>query len=165
MKASARTVLQDWNGGKIPFYTIPPELKNVHVSSSIVSSWGKEFDIDTLLSQEESTIMSNLNTDTSNHMAIAPGSQQTADDHLFNDEEMEDDDDVEDDDEEDPDLDDDEEAMMEEEDEEESAAPVSDKASFMTDTPNTEDLKSLLKVLFFEFEFEMNLRLYDVSSK
>jgi nuclear GTP-binding protein len=69
MKAAARTVLQDWNGGKIPFYTLPPEVKGVHVSSSIVNSWGKDFDLDSLLSQE-SSILNNLSTDTSNHMQI-----------------------------------------------------------------------------------------------
>jgi nuclear GTP-binding protein len=39
-------VLTDWNGGKIPFYTIPPSSKQSHIEASVVNSWGKELDID-----------------------------------------------------------------------------------------------------------------------
>ncbi|KAI7898643.1 P-loop containing nucleoside triphosphate hydrolase protein [Cokeromyces recurvatus] len=42
----ARHVLQDWNGGKIPYYTIPPSSKQSHIEASIVNSWGKELDLD-----------------------------------------------------------------------------------------------------------------------
>lgn len=42
--------MRDWNSGKIPYYTIPPAEApaNVHVSSTVVSSWGKEFDWNSL---------------------------------------------------------------------------------------------------------------------
>eukprot|EP01135_Chromosphaera_perkinsii_P011604 Nk52_evm43s2449 gene=Nk52_evmTU43s2449 len=39
---AARTVLQDWNSGKISFYTHPPERKTV-VQSKMVSGWSEEF--------------------------------------------------------------------------------------------------------------------------
>eukprot|EP00008_Paramoeba_atlantica_P010704 CAMPEP_0201478734 /NCGR_PEP_ID=MMETSP0151_2-20130828/3509_1 /ASSEMBLY_ACC=CAM_ASM_000257 /TAXON_ID=200890 /ORGANISM="Paramoeba atlantica, Strain 621/1 / CCAP 1560/9" /LENGTH=604 /DNA_ID=CAMNT_0047859911 /DNA_START=14 /DNA_END=1828 /DNA_ORIENTATION=+ len=64
----ARAVIQDWNQGKIPFYTIPPVAQQSSSSSSsammtdastsvqIVSDWGKEFDIDALLGDDSSTL-------------------------------------------------------------------------------------------------------------
>jgi len=36
-------VIQDWNNGKIPYYTIPPVRQDIHVSSSIVQGFSKEF--------------------------------------------------------------------------------------------------------------------------
>lgn len=58
LNAAARTVLQDWNLGKIKFYTIPPAVKDVHVSAEIVSEWGKAFDIDQVFQQEKSYLSS-----------------------------------------------------------------------------------------------------------
>eukprot|EP00041_Stephanoeca_diplocostata_P014502 m.266135 g.266135 ORF g.266135 m.266135 type:complete len:520 (+) comp19718_c0_seq4:125-1684(+) len=54
LEAAARAVLQDWNNGKISFYTMPPETRDMstHVSASVVSTWGKEFDIDSLMQSE-----------------------------------------------------------------------------------------------------------------
>jgi len=43
IESTARSVIQDWNNGKIPYYTIPPVRKDVHVSSSIVQGFSKEF--------------------------------------------------------------------------------------------------------------------------
>jgi len=40
--ASAKVLLQDWNNGKITFYTHPPERES---TSTIVSHWRTEFDI------------------------------------------------------------------------------------------------------------------------
>jgi nuclear GTP-binding protein len=45
--SAARSILQDWNTGKIPYYTIPPERTEI-VSTEITNEWGKEFDIDAL---------------------------------------------------------------------------------------------------------------------
>jgi nuclear GTP-binding protein len=39
-------VLTDWNGGKIPFYTIPPSSKKSHIEASVVSNWGQAIDLD-----------------------------------------------------------------------------------------------------------------------
>jgi hypothetical protein len=75
-----------------------------------------------------------------------------ADDALLNDEEMEEEE-----------LEDNEELEEDEEEEamEEESVPANDKASFMTDTPNTEDLKSLLKVkrIFQEFSIDVTMML------
>lgn len=47
---AARSVIRDWNSGKIPFFTKPPSIKEenksvVHNDAKIVSAFGKEFDI------------------------------------------------------------------------------------------------------------------------
>lgn len=42
----ARHVLTDWNGGKIPYYTMPPSAKQSHIDASVVNTWGKELDLD-----------------------------------------------------------------------------------------------------------------------
>ncbi|RUS26217.1 P-loop containing nucleoside triphosphate hydrolase protein, partial [Jimgerdemannia flammicorona] len=43
---AARSILQDWNTGKIPYYTIPPSSTSSHREASIVSSWSTEFAIE-----------------------------------------------------------------------------------------------------------------------
>eukprot|EP00038_Savillea_parva_P006569 m.164567 g.164567 ORF g.164567 m.164567 type:complete len:498 (+) comp12442_c0_seq1:265-1758(+) len=47
-ESAARMVLQDWNQGKISYYTTPPESADMssHMSAAIVSQWGEEFDIE-----------------------------------------------------------------------------------------------------------------------
>jgi nuclear GTP-binding protein len=77
---AARTIIQDWNSGIVPFYTVPPPLPAASsamassdlatpssTSSSamideegnaaaIVTQWAKEFDIDALLQDEEGVL-------------------------------------------------------------------------------------------------------------
>ncbi|XP_017792801.1 PREDICTED: guanine nucleotide-binding protein-like 3 homolog [Habropoda laboriosa] len=50
---AARSVLEDWNSGKIRYYTVPPEQPDCHVSAEIVSQMSKEFDIESLAEQEK----------------------------------------------------------------------------------------------------------------
>uniref|UniRef100_K3WUT8 CP-type G domain-containing protein n=1 Tax=Globisporangium ultimum (strain ATCC 200006 / CBS 805.95 / DAOM BR144) TaxID=431595 RepID=K3WUT8_GLOUD len=47
--AAARIILQDWNRGKIPFFTPPPDQKLNILDSQIVSSFADEFDLDKVL--------------------------------------------------------------------------------------------------------------------
>jgi nuclear GTP-binding protein len=44
--AAAKCVLQDWNSGKIPYYTLPPVKteQKVHLGAAVVASWSKEFE-------------------------------------------------------------------------------------------------------------------------
>ena len=42
VEMAARLVLQDWNSGKISFYTHPPERQAI-MQSSVVSGWSEEF--------------------------------------------------------------------------------------------------------------------------
>ncbi|KAF0760535.1 hypothetical protein AaE_003544 [Aphanomyces astaci] len=46
-KAVARNILQDWNRGKIPFFTPPPAAKDTRldVGATIVQSFGDDFDL------------------------------------------------------------------------------------------------------------------------
>ncbi|KAH8347473.1 hypothetical protein KR059_011414, partial [Drosophila kikkawai] len=53
--AAARSVLNDWNTGKIKYCTQPPEVQEaqtVHISASIVHSEAREFDVDNFESME-----------------------------------------------------------------------------------------------------------------
>ncbi|KAJ3310925.1 Guanine nucleotide-binding protein-like 3 [Boothiomyces sp. JEL0838] len=55
VESAARAIIQDWNQGRIPFYTVPPESgisKGPHVSSEIVSGWSAEFSLDGLIDSE-----------------------------------------------------------------------------------------------------------------
>jgi len=36
-EAAAKVLIMDWNSGKIPYYTIPPELDQVHVGAQYSS--------------------------------------------------------------------------------------------------------------------------------
>ncbi|XP_014676603.1 PREDICTED: guanine nucleotide-binding protein-like 3 homolog [Priapulus caudatus] len=58
---AARIVLQDWNSGKITFYTHPPEQHSLptHVSAEIVTSMAGSFDI-AALQKEEETVLKGL---------------------------------------------------------------------------------------------------------
>lgn len=47
--AAARIILQDWNRGKIPFFTPPPDLKHNILDSEIVTNYADEFDLDKVL--------------------------------------------------------------------------------------------------------------------
>ncbi|XP_015182839.1 PREDICTED: guanine nucleotide-binding protein-like 3 homolog [Polistes dominula] len=49
---AARCVLEDWNSGKIRYYTEPPEEPLCHVSAEIVSQMAKEFDIESFAAEE-----------------------------------------------------------------------------------------------------------------
>ena len=44
--SAARTVLTDWNGGKIPFFTLPPARGDgAHDSAAVVASFSADFDV------------------------------------------------------------------------------------------------------------------------
>lgn len=47
-QAAAKIVLQDWNDGRIPFYTMPPhrEAQQGHAAAEVVTHWGTQFDAD-----------------------------------------------------------------------------------------------------------------------
>ena len=60
--AAARMVLQDWNGGKIPYYTLPPERTNTNrdkESAELVAAAGPSFDLNEL-SAVDVQVMSDL---------------------------------------------------------------------------------------------------------
>lgn len=51
--AAARSILEDWNSGKIRYYTVPPEQPICHISAEIVSQIAKEFDIEKFAAEEK----------------------------------------------------------------------------------------------------------------
>jgi nuclear GTP-binding protein len=48
VQAAAKVVLQDWNDGRIPFYTMPPqrEAQEGHAAAEVVTQWASDFDAD-----------------------------------------------------------------------------------------------------------------------
>ncbi len=47
--------------GKIPYFTTPPAREvSEHAESSIVATWGKEFDVEDVFKNEESTVIAGL---------------------------------------------------------------------------------------------------------
>ena len=48
VQAAAKVVLQDWNDGRIPFYTMPPqrEAQQGHEAAEVVTNFGPDFDAD-----------------------------------------------------------------------------------------------------------------------
>lgn len=57
-EGAARIVLQDWNGGKISYYTRPPAegFAKAHLAADVVAAWGKEFDLASLLDQQNQDV-------------------------------------------------------------------------------------------------------------
>ncbi|RVE42247.1 hypothetical protein evm_013106 [Chilo suppressalis] len=57
-EAAARILLNDWNTGKVRYYTEPPETPDseVHVDAKIVSAVAKEFDINSFETMETEAI-------------------------------------------------------------------------------------------------------------
>ncbi|KAJ2518320.1 nuclear GTP-binding protein nug1 [Coemansia sp. RSA 1939] len=77
LESAARVVLNDWNKGKLPYYTLPPGMKKTTASGKtaagdaavvhgaeravVVSEWAKEFDIDALLGDMDSKVLADAN--------------------------------------------------------------------------------------------------------
>lgn len=59
--AAARCLLEDWNRGKIRYYTLPPEEnQDPHISSEIVQEIAAEFDISSYEAMETDTLNAEL---------------------------------------------------------------------------------------------------------
>eukprot|EP00339_Tiarina_fusa_P001427 CAMPEP_0117019752 /NCGR_PEP_ID=MMETSP0472-20121206/15107_1 /TAXON_ID=693140 ORGANISM="Tiarina fusus, Strain LIS" /NCGR_SAMPLE_ID=MMETSP0472 /ASSEMBLY_ACC=CAM_ASM_000603 /LENGTH=536 /DNA_ID=CAMNT_0004724785 /DNA_START=97 /DNA_END=1707 /DNA_ORIENTATION=- len=75
---AARSVLRDWNSGKIPYYTVPPKDAEPDVSKGgavIVSNFGKEFD----LSKFDDEVLKSLKeSDEMDFVAIEEDGEQVA---------------------------------------------------------------------------------------
>jgi len=57
IQSAARAILNDWNSGRIPFYTLPPAVRtSTHISADIVSEWSKEFDLSGVTAEEEKSL-------------------------------------------------------------------------------------------------------------
>ncbi|XP_011877644.1 PREDICTED: guanine nucleotide-binding protein-like 3 homolog [Vollenhovia emeryi] len=69
--AAARSIVEDWNSGKIRYYTVPPEQSVCHISAEIVSQMAKEFDIESFAA-EERMMLDNFAADSANNPTIDP---------------------------------------------------------------------------------------------
>lgn len=52
LNSAAKKVLQDWNCGKIKYYTVPPDHSSSTISAEIVQQMSKEFDISDFVYEE-----------------------------------------------------------------------------------------------------------------
>jgi len=55
IEGAARAVLQDWNSGKIPYYTVPPESEFAQnrLEATIVSEWSEAFKLSDITELEK----------------------------------------------------------------------------------------------------------------
>lgn len=61
-RTAARMVLQDWNSGKIPFFTTPPERKGANQEDvALVPSFAPQFDAEEVYKNEDLALISQLN--------------------------------------------------------------------------------------------------------
>lgn len=96
--ASAKIILQDWNNGKITFYTHPPERKTTeHDSATIMQYLGAEFDLKSL-EHEEKDDLEGLSAAMGSALVLDPGKptdmeevpvEDNVDEHSDNDEDAE----------------------------------------------------------------------------
>lgn len=89
VEATARIVLHDWNEGKIPYYTMPPERNQSELSEAkIVSELGKEFNIDEVYNGESSFIGSLQSVDDFHPVEVPPSRPLDFDENMFKEDEQ-----------------------------------------------------------------------------
>lgn len=59
--AAARVVLQDWNDGRIPYFTLPSKRESeVKGTAAVVPDWGADFDANAVFAAEETAVIAGL---------------------------------------------------------------------------------------------------------
>ncbi|KAJ1667926.1 nuclear GTP-binding protein nug1 [Coemansia sp. RSA 1813] len=161
LESAARIVLNDWNKGKLPYYTLPPGMEKstnsgktaagdaavVHGAERavVVSDWAKEFDIDALLGDMDSKVLADADTskDLSRRAMVTEGRTVT-DTVQIEDEDMESDNDSSASDDsdamDDADDDDDDESDADGSDAESTAAPT-----YVVNLPATRKTKAAVR--------------------
>ncbi|KAK9057426.1 hypothetical protein SSX86_022261 [Deinandra increscens subsp. villosa] len=85
-EAAARTILRDWNEGKIQYYTMPPTRNGGEtMEAKIVSELGKEFNVDEIYGTESSYIGSLKSVNDLNPVEIPPSVPVAFDQSIFED--------------------------------------------------------------------------------
>ncbi|KAI3411670.1 CP-type G domain-containing protein [Psidium guajava] len=88
VEATAKIVLHDWNQGKIPYYTMPPERNRSELSeATLVSELGKEFNIDEVYNGESSFIGSLQSVDNFLPVEVPPSCPLNFDENMFEEDE------------------------------------------------------------------------------
>jgi len=78
--SAARTVLEDWNSGKVPYYTMPPKQATVSAAhASVVAQWSQEFNLDKVTDQELTVVASEAHQG-GDFMAMESGAAPDMDD-------------------------------------------------------------------------------------
>ncbi|XP_014226799.1 guanine nucleotide-binding protein-like 3 homolog [Trichogramma pretiosum] len=67
IEAAARSILTDWNAGKIKYCSIPPEEKDSQISASILTTSKEEFNID-MFEASEKMVLDSISGTGSNEM-------------------------------------------------------------------------------------------------
>ena len=73
INTAARSVIQDWNCGKIPYYTLPPKQEidqGCHVSSEIMTGFAQEFTLEGFNNNVQSDFPMQIEDETTLEMAI-----------------------------------------------------------------------------------------------
>jgi len=97
--AAAKIILQDWNGGRISFYTHPPERKSSeHDSAQVMQYLGAEFDLKALEAEEKDDLDGLLSAMDS-ALVLGPGKPTSMEEESLANDEDEDSEDEDDDDE------------------------------------------------------------------
>lgn len=98
--AAAKIILQDWNGGRISFYTHPPERKaSEHDSAQVMQYLGAEFDLKAL-EEEEKDDLDGLLSAMDSALVLGPGKPTSMEEESVDEIEDEDSENEEDDEEE-----------------------------------------------------------------
>eukprot|EP00658_Telonema_sp_P-2_P042562 TRINITY_DN3057_c0_g1_i10.p1 TRINITY_DN3057_c0_g1~~TRINITY_DN3057_c0_g1_i10.p1 ORF type:complete len:502 (-),score=164.85 TRINITY_DN3057_c0_g1_i10:393-1898(-) len=80
MLAAARTVLEDWNCGKVPFYTLPPAQPEVSAAhAAVVTQWSAEFDLEAVTAKEIASVEAAAVDNGENFMAMESGDAMNVD--------------------------------------------------------------------------------------
>ncbi|KAF9904823.1 Guanine nucleotide-binding protein-like 3, partial [Lobosporangium transversale] len=153
--SAARSILNDWNSGKIPFYTVPPATRHTPVAAaSMVEGWSKEFDIDT---QEDVQVLASMKSTVDMRHAMAMVAQELVEGEIDMDAMEDDDDDI---DNGNMSMDDEEQNMMENGDQEASVLDLSSKP-IINFKPKVKKLEPKVKpqMAFTPEEAELNPRI------
>eukprot|EP00004_Rigifila_ramosa_P019863 TRINITY_DN5107_c0_g1_i1.p1 TRINITY_DN5107_c0_g1~~TRINITY_DN5107_c0_g1_i1.p1 ORF type:complete len:603 (-),score=177.69 TRINITY_DN5107_c0_g1_i1:12-1790(-) len=81
LDGAAKSVLHDWNGGKIRFFTQPPARPPTqHLGAQVVHSWSAEFNIDALVAEEKEALSQIKQQQAhSKFVSMAPGATDDVD--------------------------------------------------------------------------------------
>merc|ERR1712212_734592 len=120
-----RIVLNDWNSGKIKYFTLPPETetKETHVSAEVVSAFAKEFSLENLDKMDQDDLNDLPAVQPSDTIAVGSSGMIES----INQEEEEVEEDMEEDDED------------EENEDEENIGQLSKRVTFQTNSKSTSE--------------------------
>jgi len=66
---AAKSVILDWNAGKIPFHSVPPSIQDIQ-TSEIVSTWNQEFDVESVIPKSDEEAIQQFSASSSQNFTI-----------------------------------------------------------------------------------------------